>query len=99
MEPRNPNKPFMVPGTYVTLWFDEYLKHISTIPSELNRIDLVTECESALKEFPIGFSYVVVMPIVSSLITTHTPQKETPSWRTTPVSAPFAQSQVTTPTY
>jgi hypothetical protein len=74
MKPRNPNKPFLQPGQYASLWFDAELKHFSTIPSDLNRVDLMADCDISLKNFPDGFSYVIVIPIANSLISTHTPR-------------------------
>ena len=68
MKPRNPNKPFLIPGSYAVLWFDKNFKHISTEPSNLNRIALRDKCEQSLHSKPKGTNYVIVMPIHSSVI-------------------------------
>lgn len=74
MTPRNPNKPFLIPGTYAVLWFDKELKHLATVVQESDRVAIKKDCEAQLLTRPEGDNYVVVMPVHNSLINPWTPK-------------------------
>ena len=74
MQPRNPNKPFLIPGTYAVLWFNKELKHLSTVVQENDRVAIKKDCETQLLTRPEGDNYVIVMPVHSSLINPWTPK-------------------------
>ena len=76
MTPRNPNKPFLVPGTYAVLWFNKDLKHLSTEIHNTSRVTIKETCEAELLTRPKGDNYVIVMPVHNSLINPWTPKKK-----------------------